>query len=222
MLLDIKNTTVYLVSPGTDKYKDRVLTVFHRLIDEGFTKIEFIKSLPGLNGTASLTNTILHIFKKELDNDKPFIILEDDCAFFNKYDQIEIPDDCDMLYLGVSKWAYTHPIETFYYMDFRPPVIQNSPETVQSYNDVLTKLKGMTATHAILYNSRNFIKHFMKILEDINKKYDLSFLPHDLLFSALHSSHNIFALKQPMFYQDSTLGGQEDVTKLTFNGECYS
>jgi hypothetical protein len=88
MILDIKNTTVYLVSPGTDKYKDRVLTVFRRLIDEGFSKIEFVKSLPGLNGAASLTHTVLHIFKRELNNDKPFIILEDDCAFFNKYEQI--------------------------------------------------------------------------------------------------------------------------------------
>jgi hypothetical protein len=221
MIVDIKNTTVYLVSPGTGKYKDRVLTVFSRLIDAGFSKIEFIKSLPGLNGAASLTHTVLHIFKRELNNNTPFIILEDDCAFFNKYDQIEIPEDYDMLYLGVSKWAYTHPIETFYYMDFRPPVIQNSPETVQSYDDTLTKLKGMTATHAILYNSRKFIKRFMEILEDINKHYDLSYLPHDLLFSALHSTHNVFALKKPMFYQDSTLGGQEDVTKLTFNGIHY-
>jgi hypothetical protein len=78
----------------------------------------------------------------------------------------------------------------------------------------------MTGGHAILYKSRDFIKTFIDKMNEISQNVDD--VPHDLLFSSLHSSHNVFALKQPMFYQDSTLGGQEDVTKLTFNGVCYS
>ena len=219
MLIDIKSTKVYLISPGTGKYRDRTITVLIRLIDEGFKKVEYVKSLAGINNTASLTNTVLDIFKRELDGDQPFIILEDDCAFFTKYDTIDTPHNCDVLYLGVALWTYPHSIDTLYTRN-RPHIIHNSSSTVESYNNTLTRLKGMTGGHAILYKSRDFIKTFIDKMNEISQNVDD--VPHDLLFSSLHSSHNVFALKQPMFYQDSTLGGQEDVTKLTFNGVCYS
>ena len=165
-----------------------------------------------------MTNTVLEIFKQELNNDKPFIILEDDCAFFTKYDQIEIPENTDMLYLGVALWSYPYDINTLYLRE-RPNIIHNSIDTIESYNNTLVKIKGMTATHAILYISRDFIRTFIEKMTDISKNIDN--LPHDLLFSSLHRSFNVFGLKQPMFYQDAVLGGQEDVTKLTFNGECF-
>jgi hypothetical protein len=78
---------------------------------------------------------------------------------------------------------------------------------------------GMTGGHAILYISRDFIRHFIYKMSDISKYIDD--LPHDLLFSSLNKSFIVFGLKQPMFYQDATLGGQEDVTKLTFSGDCF-
>ena len=218
MLLNIKDITVYIISPGTDNYRSKLLTVLERVIDEGFKSVVFFKSIPGLNKTASLTNTILEIFKRELNNDTPFIILEDDCAFFTKYDQIEIPDTTDVLYLGVSLWSYPYNIDTLY-SQVRPNIVYNSINTVESYNNTLVRIKGMTGGHAILYISRDFIRIFVEKMIDISKH--ISDLPHDLLFSSLHPSFNVFGLKQPMFYQDVSLGGQEEVTKLTFNGECF-
>ena len=218
MLLNIKDITVYIISPGTDNYRSKLITVFERVINEGFKNVTFFKSIPNPNKTASLTNTVLEIFKGELNNDKPFIILEDDCAFFTKYDQIEIPDNADMLYLGVSLWSYPHSINTLYSM-YRPNIVRNSIDTNESYNNTLVRIKGMTGGHAILYISREFIRTFIEKMTDILKH--IPDLPHDLLFSSLHQSFNVYGLKQPMFYQDATLGGQEDVTKLTFNNECY-
>jgi hypothetical protein len=218
MLLDIKSITVYIISPGVDNYRSKLLTVFERVVNEGFKNIIFFKSVPGPNKTASLTNTVLEIFKQELNNDKPFIILEDDCAFFTKYDQVEIPDTADMLYLGVSLWSYPYSVDTLYSM-YRPNIICNSIDTVETYNNTLVKIQAMNGTHAILYISRDFIRTFIDKMTDISKYIDD--VPHDLLFSSLHKSFNVFGLKEPMFYQDATLGGQEDVTKLTFNTDCY-
>jgi len=218
MLLDIKSITVYIISPGVDNYRSKLLTVFERVINEGFKNVTFFKSVPGPNKTASLTNTVLEIFKQELNNDKPFIILEDDCAFFTKYDQVEIPDTADMLYLGVSLWSYPYSVDTLYSM-YRPNIICNSIDTVETYNNTLVKIQAMNGTHAILYISRDFIRTFIDKMTDISKYIDD--VPHDLLFSSLHKSFNVFGLKEPMFYQDATLGGQEDVTKLTFNTDCY-
>jgi hypothetical protein len=218
MLLDIKNTRVYLISPAEGKYRERAITVFTRFIDEGFKNITFIKSLPGPNGTASLTNTVIEILKKELKNDIPFLIVEDDVAFFHKRDTINLPDNCDALYAGVSLWSYCSSIDSLYSRP-RPNIYPNSSSVVESYNTDLVRVKGMTGGHAILFNSREFIRTFIQKMEEISKRIDD--LPHDLLFSAMMPYFNVYALKLPMFYQDSTLGGQEDVTKLTFNGECY-
>ena len=218
MLLDIKDIKVYIISPGTDNYRSKLITVFERVVDEGFKHVTFFKSIPDPNKTVSLTNTVLGIFKRELNNDTPFIILEDDCAFFTKYDQIEIPDNADMLYLGVSLWSYPYSVDTLYSV-YRPDIVRNSIDTVELYNNTLVKIKGMTATHAILYISREFIRTFIDKMTDISK--NIYNLPHDLLFSSLHQSFNVFGLKEPMFYQDATLGGQEDVTKLTFDTDCY-
>lgn len=218
MILDIKSLKVYIISPGENKYRQRVMTVFDRLLDEGFRNITFFKSLVGPNNTASLTNTVLEIFKQELKNDKPFMIVEDDCAFFTKYDKIEVPDNWDALYAGVSLWSYYYPLETLYTHP-RPHIYPNSSSVVESYDSNLTRIKAMTSGHAIIYNSREYMRTFIQKMGEISKKIDD--LPHDLLLSVMASTFNVYGLKQPMFYQDSTLGGQEDVTKLTFNGECY-
>jgi hypothetical protein len=218
MIVDVKSTKVYLISPGENNYRDRALTVFSRLLDLGFKNIIFFKSVPGPNSTASLTNTVLEIFKKEIYNFEPFFIIEDDCESLTKYDKLELPDNWDLLYVGVSKWAYPHSINTLYNKP-RPNIVNNSSDTVKTFNDDLVKINSMTSTHAILYNSREFIRTFINKMNEISK--NVNDLPHDLLFSTLHSSFNVFGLKNPMFYQDSKLGGQEDVTKLTFNGECY-
>ncbi len=218
MIIDFKKTKTYLISPGTGKYKDRLLTVFSRLIDEGFHEIIFYKSLPGTSGTNSLTNTVLDILNKELKNDTPFMIIEDDCNFYTKYDTIEVPDNCDALYLGVSKWVYPHSVDTLY-SPIRPHIRENSSIDHLSYNDNLTKINGMTATHAILFNSREYMRDFIHKMTEIVKHVEN--MPHDLLFASLQKSYTIFALKSPMFYQDSALGGQEDVTKLKFDGTSY-
>lgn len=156
MIIDIKNTKIYLISPGINKYRNRLFTGFSRLVDEGFIRVEYFKSVCGLNNTSSLTNTVIEIFKLELYNDRPFIILEDDCAFFTKYNIIEVPDNMDALYLGVSLWTYPYSVDTLYNKQ-RPNIIHNSDSTVKSYDDVLTQIKGMTGTHAILYNSCEFM-----------------------------------------------------------------
>jgi len=220
MIIDLKNTKVYLISPATDKYRSRVNVVFDRLLDAGFNRIEFIRSIPSFNNMNSLTKTCIHIFNKEMNNNEPFIIIEDDCELFYNYDTIDLPDDFDTLYLGVSQWVYPHSIESLSLpLHQRPHILPNDQHTIQSYNENLTKIRGMCGTHAILYRSRNYLKVFMDIMKWGTALSDI--LNHDLAFATLQNSFQVFALKNPMFYQDNKLGGQEDVTKLTFKENCY-
>ncbi len=47
MIIDLKSTKIYLISPGVNKYRDRLYTVFSCLVEAGFQQVEFIKVNPG-------------------------------------------------------------------------------------------------------------------------------------------------------------------------------
>lgn len=218
MIVDIKNTKVYLISPGTDKYNERLQTVFMRLVNDGFKCIEFVRSLPFANGTNSLTLTVMDIFKREMNGTEPFIIIEDDCAILRSYNQVEVPDNFGMLYLGVSAWTYNYVFETLKF-PVRPPIELQVADRIHSYNEDIVRIEGMTSTHAIMYNNRDMMRVFLYRMEEVARHSNN--MPHDLLFCVLHRSYNVFALKTPMFYQDGSLGGQESATKLIYDGQVF-
>lgn len=220
MLVDIKKCKVYIISPATGKYESRFYTVLKRLLDAGFHRVEFFRSVKSDYIYDSLSLTFVEIFKKELNNNEPFIIVEDDINLWNIYESIEIPDTFSLLYLGVSKWAYPHVLPTIYLQN-RPHILEHSSYTVNSYNDELVSVKAMTSAHAILYNSRNFMKEFIDLFEEKGTRGIVG----DLIYSALlwtnQDKYTAYALKKPMFFQDGTIGGQESVTKLLYNGHTY-
>jgi hypothetical protein len=214
MRIDVKKTKVYLISPATGKYTERLMTVFRRLITAGFSNIVFQRAIQDPSGTNSLTRTNLEIFRKEVNSNEPFIIMEDDCALWNDYDTIDIPDNADALYLGVSLWIYPHPYDT---LNKGYHIRENTPADIQSVDDQLTKINGMTSTHAILFLNRLYIINFIQRMERLLANTT----PHDLVFATMQPSSRVYALKKPMFYQDASIGGQEDVTRLVFNGQTY-
>lgn len=216
MKLDIRTIQVFLISPGEGRYRGRALTVFQRLLDAGFQRITFVKSIPDNAGMNSLTRTNLLVFQESLKTTEPFLLLEDDCEIWNmSTDPLDLPDDADAVYFGVSKWIYPHPYERL--GQSYTPILPNGPPFIEPISDTLVRVKGMTGTHAILYINRDYIKNCIEVIEP-----RLAFeTPHDLVLATQHAKYNVYALKEPMFYQDSLLQGQEHVTKLLFNGTSY-
>jgi hypothetical protein len=214
MIIDLKAIKVYIISPGEGKYKERSAEVLKRVQEVGFKHVEIFKSIPDANNTNSLTKTVIQIFNNEMDGSEPFIILEDDCAVFYDKNAIEIDEKADMVYLGVASWIYPHDYSTLgkgYHI--RP----NQSSDIIDYSESLTKINGMTSGHAIMFINRQFMKEFIEKIEpllNIN-------MAHDLVFATMHKYYNVFALKEPLFYQDSILGGQEGVTKLIYRDGRY-
>ncbi len=214
MILDNKDIKVYIISPGAGKYRERVQIVFQRLLDVGYSNIEFVRSIPAESGTNSLTLTNITIFEKELKGDKPFLVIEDDCQVYHMHSKLHIPDDADVVYLGVSDWVYPHSYETLgkgYHI--RP----NGPGDSTDCTETMTRIRGFTGGHAILFLNREYIRQFCTRMRPLLPQT----IAHDLVFATMHSSFNVYALKKPMYYQDASLGGQETVTKLCYNGERY-
>jgi hypothetical protein len=228
MKIAIKDIKVYVVSPGTGAYSARLLTVFERLVATGFKRVEFFRALPSVSdpsskdpgisntsATDSLSRTVLAILEHELVGRMrhPFIIVEDDVGIMTDIDHIDVPDNADALYLGVSKWIYPHKYET---LGRGFHIQENSPEYVKDCGSV-TRILGMTGGHAILFISPEYVRQFIAAMT-ARLPYST---PHDLVYATMHAKFNVYALKSPMFYQDAALGGQEAVTRLRYNGERY-
>jgi hypothetical protein len=216
MRINLKEIKVYLISPGVDKYAARLSSVHSRLVAAGFKHIEFTRALPGSNGTDSLARTNIAIMEGELVRGgcRPFIIFEDDVAIFHDTNSFEVPEDADAVYLGVSKWIYPHGFDT---LGRGFHIRQNSAADIKDINSDVTQITGMTGGHGILFMNPEFLSRFIK---SMNMRLEHS-TPHDLVFATLHKDFNIYALKSPFVYQDASLGGQEAVTRLVYNGTAY-
>ncbi len=215
MKLDLRKLPVFLISPGTGKYEQRVSIVMHRLVSLGFQDIRQYKSVIDTNSTDSLTHTNIEILTNNIHS-TPFIILEDDCGFTDVPLEIELPDDTDALYLGISKWVYPYSFDT---LGRGYHIRENQPydfSDIESYPNIV-KLTGTTSTHGILFLSQHYATQFIQQMNKVLANHT----PHDLVFATMQKYFNVFALKTPLVYQDVSLGGQEAVTRLVYTSRGF-
>lgn len=116
----------------------------------------------------------------------PFIILEDDCALNKQVPKvIELPDNSDCLYLGISHWGR--------YLNHSGPYVH-----ITKINDEIVRVHNMLATHAILYLS----KEYADICKRISYHYGYEIENHlDIGFAEIHRFYNVYCLDEPLFRQ---------------------
>jgi GR25 family glycosyltransferase involved in LPS biosynthesis len=116
----------------------------------------------------------------------PFIVLEDDCALKTEVTEMEIPDDIDMIYLGISAFGYYNGnISTVAYKEI-------TNEVSRVYN--------MLSTHAMLYLSDRYIKMIEYIADYCSYKTNQ---PFDKAIAEIAKYFEVYALNDPFFYQDT-------------------
>jgi hypothetical protein len=107
------------------------------------------------------------------------LILEDDCVPHNYREEFEVPDDADIVYLGMN--TYGHPKERI--------------------SQEIWRVSGMPGAHAILYltqNGKNILIEAQKLSK--NKKHGF-----DISLGKLQHKVNTYALNSPMWYQKDLL-----------------
>jgi len=115
----------------------------------------------------------------------PFIVLEDDVAFFRKPpEQVGIPEDAHALYLGVSKWGLKNGKGGLHI-------------SVERRNGGVYRLYNMLAAHAILYTSRDYVEFLLRGIEMFSS------VPtnQDKMRAETMKYWNVYALSMPIFYQ---------------------
>jgi hypothetical protein len=194
MIIDLKNTETFYINIKKHQEKNEsMIDLGNKFGFKKYNRIDGIhKPKDPLSGCAASHYKILSELKDMA------IILEDDCIIKNNISKIEVPDDADAVYLGLSQWGYQKDSS-------RPG---NFTFTRNGRLKDIYKVDSMLATHAILYISKRYIDACTAVA-----KYSEQNSVHiDQGFARIQRYYNIYALGNPIFYQNSN----KDATNISF------
>lgn len=121
--------------------------------------------------------------------DPPFIVFEDDCRVKNFKPIIEVPNDTDAIYLGISSWGRMN--------SHSGPFVQ-----YEKVDDDLLRVYNMLGAHCILYLSKEYASLCSRISIQASNIAD----HQDIGFAEVQKYYNVYAFDDPFFYQTSSNG----------------
>jgi hypothetical protein len=205
-LIDI--TKIPAVYINLEKHKEKNDNMYNLLSSIGFETIERIEGVLDTENPVAGCSKAHH---KALSSfEAPFVLFEDDCVLFdqNTITEIEIPDNADALYLGISSWGRMNGHNGFY--------LQYDEFEEQSN---LLRIYNMLGGHSIIYLTEDYKKMCEKVSYHagyVIKDYQ------DIGFAEIQKFFNVYSLNNPMFYQTSNaLGTKNNITSYQ-TSECLS
>lgn len=167
-------------------------------------KFETIIRIPGVEhptGNRAGCSMAQHNALRQIE--PPFIIFEDDIEL-NYFDPIiEIPDDTDVFYLGISSWGRMN--------GHSGPFVQ-----YEKVDENILRVYNMLGTHAILYLNKEYvsvckrISYHQYLIEDYI----------DIGFTDLQKYYNVYCFDKPMCYQSSSNGTKNALSQY-YSEECF-
>jgi len=136
--------------------------------------------------------------------DPPFILFEDDCMVKNFRAEIEVPDNADAVYLGVSSWGRMN--------GHSGPYVQ-----YEQVDGELYRVYNMLGGHSILYLTPDYVDMCKRISYHagyIIKNYQ------DIGFAEVQRWFNVYAFDEPFFYQTSGYHGTVNALTSYPTEEC--
>lgn len=187
MIIDLRNTcTVWI---NLDSATENAKIMENRFLVHGF-KNTHRKSGLIIEPPPNTHSTIAHFMGcgqshiDILDNQEyecPLLVLEDDIEFIENFNPIlDVPDDADGVYLGISHGG------NFY--------------KTKKVNDSYFRIAGVLAAHAILYINPKFRTDMKNV--GLHCLYSLK-QPWDLGTAAIQHSYKIYAPIVPLIYQSN-------------------
>lgn len=195
MIIKLKEITVIYICPDyNEKYHNRKVHMDQLLNNLKFKNVIHYKS-SNEKYPNCLNNATIDIFSKYYP---PFLLLEDDIKDTqNIPDILEIPDNTDAFYLGLSSGG-GHISDNY----------DDEDSQFEHINDNLYKVKNMLCTHAILYITPNYL---LNVRNQLITKPDYY---NDVVISQIQNKFNIYCHDKSYFYQDKELEGHEKATSI--------
>jgi len=182
MKLNLLDVPVYYINlDGQDEKRKLTESLLKRL---GF---KYVERLPAIKHEAGRIIGCARSHYEILKNKKPpFIILEDDCTLNREFkSEIELPDNADALYLGISHWGR--------YLNHSGPYVH-----YDKVSDNIVRVYNMLATHAIMYISQEYVD----ICKRVSYHYGYEVENHlDIGFAEVHKLYNVYSFDEPLFCQ---------------------
>lgn len=200
MKINLDNIYYYFLTCNNKIRRDHITNEFknYKLVE-----VNPIMDIGRNKSGASGFSKILDLACINQDNNKPFqpfAILEDDvkknCDFPS---DIEIPDDTDILYIGLSRCGATIP------KHFDTVCFKN-------INDNIIKIYNMLSTHGMMICS---IRGLLTLQKCMLESYFLN-KPWDIHITQSQPYLNVYALKKPLVYQYGKIGGHEEPTRIDY------
>jgi hypothetical protein len=192
----------------------------HQAMQEMLSRMGF-EDIRRIEGVYDADNSIAGCSKahhKALSDLKaPFLLLEDDCSLFEENFQpvIEIPDNADALYLGISSWGRMngHNGQYVQYDEF-----EEHPNLIRIYN--------MLGGHSIVYFSDFYREMCSKVAYHAGYIIQDGWIPsgggQDIGFAEIQRFFNVYSLNNPVFYQTSNqLGTKHSLTSFPMS-QCMT
>jgi len=149
-------------------------------------------------------NTLTNYLKKPFIF-TPFIVLHDIVALEHTLPtRIECPNNADCIYLGMSRLS-----ANINYTNWQDGV---ESENIQNSHSIV-KINNMLSSHAYIVYSLKWVQNIIECL-NMEDKHGKTL---DLYIASKMPVCNVYALRYPLFYQDRTVGGSEDYTRVTFD-----
>jgi hypothetical protein len=202
MLVDLKNTNYYFLTYNNPTRKEHIIEEFK---EYNITEVNPDNYSSRHQSTISGFQKMLEIACKQQDKNKPFqpfVLFEDDVKKYREFpNTMEIPDNTDVLYIGLSQCG----------------IHANTGWSYEVYYDNVDKdfirIYNMLTVHGIMICSLNGLLYLQKCLTHsfiIDQTCDVN-----ITFNQPY--YNVYALRKPLVYQYGKIGGQEIPTKIEYN-----
>lgn len=200
MKIFLKNIKHYFLTVDTNgSRKHHMINEFK---DYDLTEVNPVLGVIREQSGATGFSRMIDLALREQDRTKsfsPFVMYEDDCSKYRDYpDYIEIPDNADICYIGLSECSMNnkewHNASYYTHID----------------NDVV-RIYNMLAMHGIIVCSASGALAIQKaVLEGYERK-----ITWDVFVAQIQPYYNVYALKQPLVFQDEKYGGHEKQTRFS-------
>lgn len=182
MKINLTNIPVYYVN--MDGEDDKRKTTESMLKSMGFNYVNRFNAIRHESGR--IIGCARSHYQILNNNKPPFIILEDDCALNKKFkSNIEIPNNADALYLGISHWGR--------YLNHSGPYVHYT-----RIDDEIVRVYNMLATHAILYLSDSYVDICKRVAYHFGYEVENHL---DIGFAEIHRFYNVYSFDKPLFRQ---------------------
>jgi|10_taG_2_1085330.scaffolds.fasta_scaffold01408_15 GR25 family glycosyltransferase involved in LPS biosynthesis len=181
--LDLRTIPSVLIN--LDSQPKRLASVTGRLkeVDIEFERFSGVQTDRGIVGCGLSHHQVLSQIEPGT------LVFEDDVVVTPHFTPvIEVPEEADAIYLGVSNWGYVRPSQLALYESV----------IATQYNDDYKRVFNMCSAHAIVYLSEKFIKGAVKIAASCLGRN----IPWDLGLAAIQRHFTIITPNKPFFYQE--------------------